>query len=449
MRITYNPQRSLFEQFATHELGRELSAISTWLDEHPEVLDLAANDLIRVDAKHVGCNGLTVENVLRCALLKQLRQLSYEELAFHLEDSQSFCAFARLNGKLPRKSCLQKTISLIKPETWEQINRVLLQSASMKRIEEGKTVRIDSTAIGSNIHHPTDSSLLNDSVRVMVRLLNEIKSFDGINGIQFCNRYRRAKNLARCILSSRKKRREKYYRELIRATEETLKYLQKAKKKIMLLDSAPVEVIGWLSRVELFEPLISGVIGQSKRRVLDGEKVPVHEKVLSLFEPHADIISKGDREVTFGHKVNLTTGKSNLILDVVIEKGNPADSERFIPMLKRQADIYNVFPERSATDGGYASLNNLEQAKTLGVIDVVFHKKRGIKIEDMAKSQWVYRQLKNFRAGIEANISCLKRAYGLTRCLWKGFEKFKAYVWSSVVAYNLAVFSRFALSPPR
>jgi len=84
----------------------------------------------------------------------------------------------------------------------------------------------------------------------------------------------------------------------------------------------------------------------------------------------------------------------------------------------------------------------------LGVKEVAFHKKRGISIEEMVKSQWVYRQLKNFRAGIEANISCLKRAYGLTRCLWKGFEKFKAYVWSSVVAYNLAVLARLVSTAP-
>jgi len=98
----------------------------------------------------------------------------------------------------------------------------------------------------------------------------------------------------------------------------------------------------------------------------------------------------------------------------------------------------------AAGDGGYASLDNLKQAKALGVHDVAFHKKRGLTIEDMVKSRWVYRKLRNFRAGIEANISCLKRAFGLARCTWRGLAHFKAYVWSSVVAYNLTLVARLA-----
>ncbi len=95
-----------------------------------------------------------------------------------------------------------------------------------------------------------------------------------------------------------------------------------------------------------------------------------------------------------------------------------------------------------ALTGGYASKANVQQAKDKGVKDVAFHKKKGVKVEQMAKSDWVYRKLRNFRAGIEAGISCLKRAYGLARCTWKGLEHFKSYVWSSVVAHNLAVFAR-------
>ena len=95
-----------------------------------------------------------------------------------------------------------------------------------------------------------------------------------------------------------------------------------------------------------------------------------------------------------------------------------------------------------AADGGYATRDNLEQAKARGVSDVAFHKKRGLAIEDMVKSRWVYRRLRNFRAGVEAGISCLKRAYGLTRSTWRGLAHFKAYVWSSVVAYNLTLLAR-------
>jgi len=132
-----------------------------------------------------------------------------------------------------------------------------------------------------------------------------------------------------------------------------------------------------------------------------------------------------------------------LILDVVIEKGNPADSERLLPMLERHIAFFGQAPRQAAADGGFASRANLSQAKAHGVRDMAFHKKCGLSIKDMVKSRWVYRKLRNFRAGIEAGISCLKRAYGLARCTWRGLDHFKAYVWSSVVAYNLALFTRF------
>jgi len=167
--------------------------------------------------------------------------------------------------------------------------------------------------------------------------------------------------------------------------------------------------------------------------------------VVSLFEPHTDIIVKDSRDVYFGHKLNLTSGKSNMILDVVIEPGNPADSERFLPMIENHIGTYGCPPRQITADGSYDRSDNLKKAKDEGIKDVVFHKKRGLETKDMAKSDWVYNQLKNFRAGIESNISCLKRVYGLRRCTWKGLAHFKAYVWSAVVAYNLTQFTRLRM----
>jgi len=129
--------------------------------------------------------------------------------------------------------------------------------------------------------------------------------------------------------------------------------------------------------------------------------------------PRTDILIKGNRDIQYGHKLNLSAGKSGLILDVVIEEGNPADTERLLPMPERHINQYRCAPKQVAVDGGYASKDNLDKAKESGIKDVAFHKKRGLRIEEMVKSTWVYRQLRNFRAGIEACISCLKRAYGV------------------------------------
>jgi transposase, IS5 family len=444
MRQERTVQGSIFDLFARHEIGRELKAMSHWLDEHPALVGLVATDLRRHGIKETGRQGLPAESVLRCGLLKQHRQLSYEELAFHLEDSSSFRAFARLPVSwTPKKSVLHKTVSAIRAETWEAINRTVLASAREEKVESGKVIRLDSTVTAALMHQPSDSSLLWDAVRVMARLLDEAKTLaGGFLRIAWHDHRRAAKKRARMIKFTRgRPNRVQHYRELIKLTRATLAYLEQAAAQLWQVPD-PMMVALWQAECSHYRPLIERIIWQSERRVLCGEAVAAGEKIVSLFEPHADIIVKGSRDVEYGHKLNLTTGRSGLILDLVIEAGNPADSERLLPMLERHIDFYGEAPHQAAADGGYASRHNLSQAKAHGVRDMAFHKKAGLRIEDMVKSHWVYRKLRNFRAGIEADISCLKRAYGLARCIWRGLDHFRAYVWSSVVAYNLALFAR-------
>jgi transposase, IS5 family len=442
MRQERTVQMSIFDVFAGHEIGRELKAMSEWLDGHRALLGLVAEDLRRDGVRATGRRGLPAEAVLRCALLKQYRQLSYEELAFHLEDSASFRAFARLPcAWSPKKSVLQKTISAIRAETWEAINRTLLASARQEKLEDGRVVRLDSTVTAALMHEPSDSSLLWDAVRVMVRLLRQADTLMGGTERGWRNHCRAAKKRWRAIEFTRgRPQRVQLYRELIRITRATLAYLRGAAAELVPARSPAVAL--WQARVCHYRPLVEQIITQTERRVLAGEAVPAGDKLVSLFEPHADIIVKGSRDVDYGHKLNLTTGRSGLILDLVIEAGNPADRERLLPMLERHIAVWGRAPRQAAADGGYASRNNLAQAKAFGVRDMAFHKKSGLRIEDMVKSNWVYRKLRNFRAGIEAGISCLKRAYGLARCTWRGLGHFKAYVWSSAVAYNLALLAR-------
>ena len=306
-------------------------------------------------------------------------------------------------------------------------------------------VRIDSTVTEALMHEPSDSSLLWDAVRVMTRLLEQACGLAGRAAISWRDHRRLAKKRAHAIQHSRgKERKAKLYRELIAVTRATKLALERA--LVVLAACAEPTVVDWCGEVSHYLPLIERVMTQTRRRVFDGEAVPASEKVVSLFEPHADIIVKGGREVQYGHKINLATGRSGLILDVVVETGNPADAERFLPMLERHIASHGQPPRQIAGDGGYASAANVTQAKALGVSDVAFHKKGHLGIEAMVKSRWVYRKLRNFRAGIEANISCLKRAFGLARCTWRGLAHFTSYVWSSVVAYNLALCARLAVT---
>ena len=192
--------------------------------------------------------------------------------------------------------------------------------------------------------------------------------------------------------------------------------------------------------------LVLRVIDQAKKRVLQGLSVPASEKIVSIFEPHTDIIIKDRRDIFYGHKICLTGGRSNLITDCTVEEGNPADTELVKQMLNRQNEIYGRFPLKTAFDGGFASKDNLDTAKGLGIKDVCFAKKRGLQVEDMCRSQWVYKRLRRFRAGIEAGISWIKRCFGLTRCTWKGLCSFKSYVWASIVSANLLTIARKQLA---
>lgn len=442
MRPERTVQATIFEVFAGHQIGCELKAISDWLDGQRLLVSLVAGDLRREGVSQTGRRGLPAETVLRCALLKQQRQLSYEELAFHLEDSASFRAFARLPlAWSPKKSVLHRTISAIRPETWEAVNRALMTSAQEAKLEAGRMVRIDSTVTAALMHEPSDSALLWDAVRLMTRLLRQAAGLPGAPAMRWPDHRRLAKRCATEIQYSRgKPTRRGLYRKLIAATHATRAALQRAARR--LDEVAGLAAERWRTRVDHYLPLIARVLDQSERRVLRGQAVPAGEKLVSLFEPHANIIVKGLRDVQYGHKLNLVTGKSGLILDLVIEAGNPADAERFLPMLDRHIARCGTPPRQIAADGGYASRDNLTAAKARGIADVAFHKKRGLAVADMTKSPWVYRKLRNFRAGIEAGISCFKRAYGGGRCTWRGLDHFKAYLWSAVVAHNLVLFAR-------
>jgi IS5 family transposase len=442
MRQERTVQATIFEVFAGHQIGCELKAISGWLDGQRTLVSLVAGDLRREGLRQTGRRGLPAETVLRCALLKQQRQLSYQELAFYLEDSASFRAFARLPlAWSPKRSVLHRTISAIRPATWEAVNRALIASARQDKLEQGAMVRIDSTVTAALMHQPSDSALLWDAVRLMTRLLRQATALPGAPAMRWPDHRRIGKRCATEIQYSRSKdHRRRLYRKLVAAVHATRVALRRVVERLAELTGIAAE--RWRAQVDHYLPLIARVLDQTERRVLHGQAVPTNEKLVSLFEPHADIIVKGARDVQYGHKINLVTGRSGLILDIVIEVGNPADAERFLPMLDRHIARCGTPPRQMAADGGYASRDNLDQAKARGVNDVAFHKKRGLAVTDMTKSAWVYRKLRNFRAGIEAGISCFKRAYGGGRCTWRGLDHFKAYVWCAVVAHNLVLFAR-------
>jgi len=236
--------------------------------------------------------------------------------------------------------------------------------------------------------------------------------------------------------------RRRAYRALIKVTEEVLGFAVRAVDALPL--THPI-ACAFAAELGHFVDLGRRVVDQTRRRVFKGEKVPAKDKVVSIFEPHTDIIIKDRRDVLYGHKLCLTVGVSSLVVDLVIEDGNPADSTLVERTVDRVVDLYGRAPRQMALDGGFASKANLRAAKARGVRDVCFTKGRGLAVTDMVKSSWVYKRLRRFRAGVEGVISFLKRGFGLGRCTWRGEQGFQSYAWASVVACNLLILARHLL----
>ena len=269
-------------------------------------------------------------------------------------------------------------------------------------------------------------------------------------GARFQSRRRRAKRRAVGVLNAKtKEQRKALYRDLLMVTKETMVQAADVLTQLAITPSGDrrgaLAMFTIQQEISAILPLARRVVEQTERRVLRGESVPSSEKIVSIFEPHTDIIVKDRRDTFYGHKICLTTGASGLVLDVVVETGNPADATLARKMVERVGSVLGRLPTQVTFDGGFSSKANVAEIKKLGVSDVVFSKHVGLEVTDMARSRWVFRKLRNFRAGIEAGISFLKRSFGLRRCNWTGSESFGAYVWGSVLSCNLLVVARHLL----
>jgi IS5 family transposase len=452
MRKSHEPQRSFESQLANWEADPELAQMDRLLDQCLHLCERVAADLAASASRSRGSEGLRGDQALRSAVAKQLKGLSYRQLANRIDDSYRLRAFCRFdNEQVPEHNTFQDNLSAITAETWEAVNQALIGYAVDHQIEDGQRARFDSTAVETAIHHPSDSRLIEDCVRVALRLMGRAKHLFGDELSSFHDRSRAVKRRVFKIANTKSsKRQTTLYRELLglaAEVESDATQVTADLQSVSLNDESQVKKrdafhadLGRL--LEQF----AQVLDQCRRRVLHGEKVPASEKLLSIFEPHTDIIAKGGRETVFGHKIWLSGGASNLIFDCIIERGNGSDSTMFASSLERTRDILGTVPNQVATDDGFASEANAAYAKAQGVEEIVFGGKLKNELTKWVSSKQTQKKLRNFRAGIEAIVSATKRAFGLDRCRWSGWPCFQRYVWLSVVAWNLQTLARHLLA---
>lgn len=429
-------------------LNPELAVIDTILSTHPEIYEMVRQDVTMGQAdKGTGRQDMpTVEQIVRAAIYKEMKNLTYRELEFAQHDSRLCAIFIKIDERKPFSfKAYQKYISRISGDSLNKMLVAINKIGMGEGIEDCRSIRTDSTVIETNIHYPTNNSLIWDCMKTIDRLLKKLKE----TGVEIKVRsYKKQakKNLYKINNTKSKEKREEEFKKQLKLFRSSINQAERA-----LTAPLPGTMSEWLESQAIIKalrdllPKAEKVYDISWRHEILGEAVPNKDKIFSIYEDHTDIIVKGRREVEFGHKVNLATGRSNLILDCRILDGNPADSAIYTDVLDNIQANYGIVPRDVVTDGGYASKNNARSAQEKGIVNIVFNKITG-SLKNIVRSANIETRLKKWRSGIEAVISNLKRGFELFRCEWKTRERFDAKVYWNVIVYNIRVMTRTFLA---
>jgi len=443
-----------------------LSALDKVMDDE-RLLLLAWNDWVtrRANCLKTGRRSTPVEALLRLQAVRRLYRWAYRTVHTQVKGSLALRQFTRVYGhKVPNHATMNDWERALKPSTVRLINQRVVELAVKYDVTEGKKLRTDGTVVETNIHYPTDSSLLADSVRVLGRMLSAgrelVGDVPGVSKSLFVNRTRSTKRLAREIAQASRRAKKgaktkpkmrKLYKKLLKTTQETLDHARQAipvlKQHGELAGQALAESLAH------YIPLVERVIAQAYRRVVLGKKVPASEKLVSLFEPHTAIIRRGKpapRDTEFGRKVWLDEVDGGLITDYRILVGNPPDAEQFEDSLCNHVALFSHPPDLASTDRGVYSPDNEKAAREAGVKQTCMPQpgQRTPERIEHEQQQW-FRIARRFQAGVEGRISVIKRARQLDRCLDKGEAGFEKWVGWGCIVNNLIAIARAMLKPRR
>lgn len=428
-----------------------LQSISEFLDDHEEMIEAVRRDLERgLKNPGTGRGGLTPPQVLRSLVLMRVKNWNYRELRERITDGYTLRQFTDFYCQpVPKHDAFNRAFNRLTPETLQVVNELVVQAAVDVGLEDGQKLRVDTTVVQTDIHYPTDGTLLWDAVRVVTRLVLRLNTAVQQRIQGFRNRTRAARRrmqeIQRMTPKERSHRQVEKYRQLIGITEEVVnrarKVLQQTRRtrgKDVIADLA----IGELRKeIDHYSDLGNRVIDQARRRVLQGEQVPTAEKIYSIFEAHTDLIKRGKAQtpIEFGHKVFLAESAQGLITQYEVLEGNPGDDQQVEPSLERHKETFGHAPALYGSDRGFFSETNVKSCRQNGV-KVVSIPQRGGKKTAKRKAyekSAAFKKGQRFRAGIEGRISVLFRGRGMKRCLAEGHQRFELTVGAAVLANNL------------
>ena len=453
-----HPQRSVFEMIlpdGDQLWDPELRRIDEVLDDEALIDTLQEALSRRWPKSHLrGRPGTPVAVVLRLLVLKHLYDWSFADCVREVRGSLIYRAFCRIDcERVPDDKTLIRLAQALGPEVWKQILGRLVEVARQRRVVRGRKLRVDTTVVETNIHYPTDSSLLGDGVRVITRTLRKIRQVVG--KLRFRDRTRSVSRRVLEIAEQSRQRGEeapagvkKVYRRLMGTTRAVVREAQKAVRQARrrARKRAP-RVRQRVQRLaQQMSALTQRVLEQTKARVLKGD---THhpQKVLSVFETHTEAIRKGKKvkPTEFGKLVKVQEAENQFVTDYQVCGERVPDGQLWEPSLERHEQIFGGPPHLATADAAFSSEANEQAATARGVRRVALPRRGRLSAGRRAhqKQRW-FRRAMRWRTGCEGRISALKRRHGLSRCHYHGAQGMERWVGLGVIANNLLALARAA-----
>jgi transposase, IS5 family len=431
------------------DLDPILKRMSDFLDDQPKIFERVRRDLQRgLKKPDTGRTAMTPSQVLRSLILMRVKNWDYRELSERIADGYTLRRFTGFNSqRVPKHDAFNRAFNKLRPQTLQALNDLVLKAAVDLGLEDGKRLRVDTTVTETDIHHPTDNTLLWDVVRVLTRLIGRLgkvlpKGIDNFSNRTRCAR-RRMQEIQRMTARQRHTQQKGKYRHLIGITQQVVhnaRGVLETTKDQCAVDPMDDIMIGELRRkIDHYCQLGARVIGQSRRRVLEGEQVATEEKIYSIFETHTDLIKRGkiQKPIEFGHKIFLAESAHGLITQYRVLEGNPPDHVHVKPSLQRHQETFGWAPAWYSSDRGFFSDENI---KAYPQVKLVCIPQRGGKRTSQRQAferSPEFKKGQRFRAGIEGRISVLFRGRGMKRCLAEGRDRFEVLIGAAVLTNNL------------
>jgi IS5 family transposase len=447
-------QRSFADGFITGEVDDLWEPWMRHADQALEddvLLALLQNELAKrcKKSKTRGRPATPVDVVLRMMLLKHVRDWSYEVLSREVRANLVYREFTRIGGeKVPDDKTMGRLGRQLGPDVVQKLNERVVEIARQNKIAPSRRLRVDTTVVETNIHYPTDSTLLGDGVRVLTRIMKKVGEVAGNVGTRLRDRTRSVKlrvlAIARASRNKTEKGKEKLKQSYVRLLDATSRVVGQAKK-------FSVEIAGQVKRgnravlrrarkqLDEMIPRVQQVLRQTRERVLKGN-TRAEGKLLSIFETHTEIIRKGKahKPNEFGQMIKIQEAENQIIAHYEVYDRRPADSALLVPSVEQHIQQFGRAPELVTADPGFFSAANEARAEELGVkrVSIPSHATKSPARKQRQKKRW-FRKAQKWRTGCEGRISVLKRRHGLQRSRYKGPDGIKRWVGFGVIADNI------------